>query len=51
MKEEIIEKNIEKIFINRMKGSNVFKEKEIDKIQKDIILYEKSYLLGIFDGK
>ncbi len=38
-------------FIKRLKESNMFKKTEINKIQKDVILYKKSYLLGILDGR
>lgn len=47
----VVNGSFEKMFIKRLKESSIFKKSEIDKIQKDIILYKKSYLLGILDGR
>jgi len=46
-KNEIVD---ERKFVKRLKESNVFRNSEIDKIQKDDILYRKSYLLGVVDS-
>lgn len=43
------DKTISNIFGNRLRESNIFTEDEICLIEKDKMLYERCYLLGILD--
>ena len=41
---------MEELFIKRIDESNVFNKEEIEIIQKNYVLYEKCYLLGVLDN-
>lgn len=46
---DVVKKEIENSFMERLKDSKIFSNNEICKIKKDIIQYEKCYLLGMCD--
>ncbi len=48
--EKMEEQPINKLFRNRLKESNIFTNEEIGLIEKNIILYERCYYLGIMDS-
>lgn len=50
-KKNIIEEQVEKLFIERIEKSNMFSNKDINKIKRNIVEYEKCYLLGMCDFK
>lgn len=51
MKNELILKEIDKVFTERITLSNIFIENEIIHINENRTLFEKCYLLGVIDSK
>ncbi|MCI8654482.1 MAG: hypothetical protein HFJ48_01200 [Clostridia bacterium] len=51
LRNDIIEEQVEKLFIERIEKSNMFSNNEISKIKSNVIQYEKCYLLGMCDFK
>lgn len=49
VKDEVVKKQVEKLFIERIENSKVFSNNEICKIKSNMLECEKCFFLGILD--